>query len=211
MATQQAGDMHMHSQEHDAEDMTTSTGSHESSVNTERYPANAFREIADGTTASWEGCIRVDPRYSDTSSSAQSLPQEDEESRVSSGVPALLAESVSSADVDELEEEDQLGSNGPSTPAAVLAKLSQSQSSSSHASVPMSSAPSSNLASSSSSAKAASESNAAGMAKHSQDGSIVIIPVPSAFTSTSAFVQQESLASQVPKRQRIPRACDSCR
>lgn len=195
---------------HNKEDIVTSTGSGGSATITERYPVNAVIGHADCATAPPKSSIRLDPRYSDTSSSTKSLPQEEEETKVSFGVPALT-ESVSSGDIDELDEEDHLSSNGPSTPAVVLASLYQSQGSSTQASAPMSSAPSSNLTSSASSATAASESNAVGMAKHRQDGNIMVIPAPSALTSASMPAHQEIQASQVPKRQRIPRACDSCR
>lgn len=122
-------------------------------------------------------------------------------------IGATSADGGSPADIDELDE-GQSSSNEPITPitpAGVLEDLSRSQGSPTQASAAMSSTSSSTMTSSASSATAASEPNR--NVATSQRDSIAIAPMSSA----AVPLQREPSASQVPKRQRIPRACDSCR
>lgn len=77
------------------------------------------------------------------------------------------------------------------------------------ASASMSSASSSTLTSSSSSAINLSEPlSMSTLTKHTHSGAE---RTTSSIPSASEFVQKSDAANQVPKRQRIPRACDSCR
>lgn len=176
---------------------TTTIGS--TSCHSERYPPNAV--LPKSQSSHGETDIS-------TASTTSIHEQHD------SGVPAALTESVSSGDIDELE--DQLSSNNdiePTTPAGVLASLSHG--SSTQASAAMSSTPSSTMTSSSSSTTALSEPNTTTttLKHHPQmDDFAGSSPSSSIVPSASAFMQKDNIvASQVPKRQRIPRACDSCR